>query len=137
MNMLHYLLAFVLIMHGLGHAMGFIAAWTPGVDVGFTGAPSILWSGAMVESAVGKAFGLLWLVALIASVGAGYGLLFGHEWWRALAIASAFISLAAIIPWLNSVPPGAKFGGVLVDLLILVVLLLPWGEHITRMVHLP
>jgi hypothetical protein len=137
MNMLRYLLALVLIMHGIGHVMGFTAAWMPSIEVGFTDAPSILWSGATVESAVGKTFGLLWLVALIASVGAGFGLLFGYEWWRALAIASAFISLIAIVPWLNTVPSGARFGAVLVDLLILLVLLFPWSEQLARTLHLP
>jgi hypothetical protein len=135
--MLRYILATLLILHGLGHVMGFVAAWVPSADMGFTGAPSILWSEATVEGTVGKAFGVLWLVALVASVGAGYGLIFGYAWWRTLAIASALISLAAIVPWLNSVPPGAKFGGVLVDLLLLVILLVPWGEPLSGMLHLP
>jgi uncharacterized membrane protein YphA (DoxX/SURF4 family) len=137
MNMLRYLLALVLIMHGIGHVMGFTAAWAPNIEVGFTGVPSILWSEATVESTVGKVFGLRWLVALVASVGAGLSLLFGYEWWRALAIASAFISLAAIVPWLNTVPSGARFGALLVDLLILLVLLFPWSEQLIRTLHLP
>lgn len=137
MNMLRYVLALALVMHGLGHVMGFIAAWTPTIEVGFSDAPSILWSGATVASAAGKAFGLLWLVALVGSVGAGLGLLFGHEWWRVLAVASALISLAAIVPWWNTVPAGARFGGVLFDLVIIALLLFPWGERITESLHLP
>jgi uncharacterized membrane protein YphA (DoxX/SURF4 family) len=137
MNILRYVLALALIMHGVGHVMGFIAAWTPTIEVGFSSAPSILWSGATVESAVGKAFGLLWLVACVGSVGAGFGLLFGHEWWRALAVASAFISLAAIVPWWNTVPAGARFGGVVFDLVIIALLLFPWSQRITTTFQLP
>jgi uncharacterized membrane protein YphA (DoxX/SURF4 family) len=137
MNIVRYFLALVLIMHGIGHVMGFLAAWTPSIEVGFSTAPSIFWSGVTVESVVGKAFGLLWLVAMVASVGAGFGLLFGHEWWRALAVASAFISLAAIVPWLNTVPAGARIGAIVVDLLIIVILFLPWGDQITQALQLP
>jgi hypothetical protein len=124
-------------MHGIGHTMGFIAAWMPTIQVGFSSAPSLLSSSMTVQSTAGKVFGLLWLVAMGSSVGAGYGLLFGHEWWRGLAIASAILSLVVIVPWLNTVPPGARFGAVIFDLLILLVLLFPWSEQLSRTLHLP
>jgi hypothetical protein len=128
--MLRTLVALVLIMHGLAHAMGFLESWTR-INVGFRDAPWVL-GGATVESAVGKAFGLLWLVAMAGWVGAGLGLLLHQEWWVPLAIASAVVSLVTILPWWNTVVDGARFGGTLVDAGMLALLLLPWYEQFQR-----
>ncbi len=121
----------VLIMHGLGHIMGFLESWT-NIPAGFSEAPWILSDTITVESAVGRVWGIIWLVAGAAFVVAGIGLVNHQDWWRMLVIAAAFISLIAILPWFNTVPPGAKFGGVLVDLVVIVGLLPPWGQQIAQ-----
>jgi hypothetical protein len=130
-NIFRWVVIIVLLAHGIGHIMGFLAAWTT-VPMGFTDRPWLFSDTITVESAVGRAFGLLWLVAMIAFLGAVFGLI-GHQvWWRPLLIAAAVISLAAILPWWNTVTAGARFGAVLVDLVILIALLPPWGLQIEQ-----
>jgi hypothetical protein len=132
-NLLRWFIIIVLLAHGVGHVMGFMAAWTP-VPMGFTDRPSLLSDTITIQSAAGRAFGLLWMLALVAFLAAVFGLIGHQEWWRALVIAAAVISLAAILPWWNTVTAGPRFGAVLVDLLILVALLPPWGAQIIRVI---
>ena len=46
-----------------------------------------------------------------------------------LPIGGALVSLLAIIPWWNTVMPGAKAGG-LFDLITVIALLPPWREQV-------
>jgi hypothetical protein len=61
---------------------------------------------------------------MVGLVGAGLGLVFNKEWWPLLAVASSVISLVVILPWWNTVPPGAMFGAFF-DLLLLFTLISP------------
>jgi hypothetical protein len=126
-----WIVGLVLIAHGIGHAMGFMAAWTT-IPSGLTTGHWLFSGDVTMNTAVGKAFGLLWLVGLVAFVGSGLGLLIGAAWWQPLAIAASVISLLAIVPWLNVMPIGSAFGAVAVDIITLVVLLTPWGEGLTK-----
>ena len=127
--MLKYLIAIPLIMHGLAHLSGFLEAWTPLHP--FAARPWLFSTGVTMDTAVGRLFGLLWLVAAAGLVTAGYGLLAGHEWWPSLALVAALLSLLAIVPWWRTVPPGAWFGA-LFNLVVVVTLLLPWGDQVVR-----
>jgi hypothetical protein len=130
--MLKYLVAFLLFMHGLAHVTGLVGFWTSGPQA--FGEKAWLFSkGIRANSGVGRAFGLLWLVALIGFVGTALGLLFGQAWWPVLAVAAAAVSLVAIVPWIRAVPPGA-WGGALLDVVVLVMLLSPWAERIVEAV---
>jgi hypothetical protein len=82
-----------------------------------------------MRSAVGRAFSLIWLLALVGLVAAGLGLLFQQAWWPTIAVAGAVTSLVAILPWLTAVPPGA-WAGALFDTLIIVALVSPWRDAI-------
>ena len=126
--MLKYVVVFVLIMHGLAHLSGLVGFLTSGPQA-FGDRPWIFSQGVTASSAVGKAWGVVWVVAALGLVGAGLGLLFGQAWWPALAIAAAAVSLVAIVPWLTVVPPGA-WAGAAFDLLILIALLPPWSERV-------
>ncbi len=117
------------LMHGLGHVMGPLAAWL-GVDVGFSDAPWIFGGETRFDSGVGKFWGLLWLLALVGFVAAVIILLSGQTWWHCVLVPAAFLSLIAILPWWNTVVPGARYGAVLMDLAILVALLPAWGEQV-------
>jgi hypothetical protein len=128
---LKWIVGLVLIAHGIGHAMGFMAAWTT-IPSGLTTGHWLFSGDVTMNTAVGKAFGLLWLVGLVAFVGSGLGVLIGAAWWQPLAIAASVISLLAIVPWLNVMPLGSAFGAVAVDVITLVVLLTPWGEGLTK-----
>ena len=117
--MLRVVSAIVLVAHGLGHVLGFLAAWTS-ITMGFTGRPWIF-GGAEIGSPVGKLFGLVWLVALAGFVAAGYALYRDESWWGTVAVAASILSLAVILPWWNTVTPGSRFGAVLVDMIAIAV----------------
>ncbi len=128
--MLKIINGLALIAHGIGHIMGFMASWTT-VPMGFSHDPWVLSSNVTLESVIGRIFGLVWLVAMLGSMIAGYGLLSGQAWWRTLAIVSAVVSLAVIVPWWNTVNVGPKWGA-LFDVAVLVVLLTPLSEQLTQ-----
>jgi uncharacterized membrane protein YphA (DoxX/SURF4 family) len=127
-----WLFAAPLIAHGLAHISGFIASWTES-PAGYTESPWIFSSTITLQSPAGRAFGLLWLVAAIGFIGTGLMLVFGLRWWPASAMAASVISLFAIVPWWNTVPPGAKFGAFF-DVVVIIVLLLPLKDNILELV---
>jgi len=127
--MLQYLVMIVLMAHGIGHVTGIMRSWTS-IEVGFSDKPWILGGNHTMESTVGKAWGVLWLVALFAFLGSGISVAMGSESWRYTALIGSVFSILAIVPWWNTVMTGAK-AGVILDLAIILVLLLPWGEKIT------
>ena len=131
--MLRVVFTFLLVMHGLAHVTGLLGHLTSGSS-GFPDGPWLFSTGVTAHSAVGQAWGLLWLLALVGLVGTGLGLGFRQAWWPSLALAAAVVSLVAMVPWLKVVPPGA-WAGVLLDLLIIVVLASPWAERVVDALH--
>ncbi len=118
------------ILHGLGHAVGVLACWTR-IDVGFRDTLWMLPGRVTLRSPVGVAFGGLWLLALVGWVVAGAGALTGTEWWPALAVASAVVSIAAMAPWWDAMPPGVRLG-LLADVVVLLALVSPLGRDVAR-----
>lgn len=112
-----YVVLLVLLVHGLSHLAGFLTSWTD--------APLEF------NAPVGRAFGLLWLVALAVFLGAAFGLLQRRAWWRGLAINAAVISLIAIFPSWFSFTPVIRFPAVLVNLVIFVALIPRWGDRVS------
>lgn len=115
--MWRYTIAVVLLAHGIGHIMPFMAAWTPKISkVGFSDASWIFSGGIGVESPIGQAFALLGMVA--------------HQtWWPTITVMAAAISIVTIVPWLNAWPTGNMIGALLVDVAVLVALLPPWEQQ--------
>lgn len=121
--MWRYIIAIVLLAHGIGHIMLFMAAWTPQISkVGFSNAPWIFSGGIGVGSPIGQAFGLLWLVALIGFGASALGLVTHQAWWPPVTITVAAISIVTIVPWFNTWPTGSMIGALLVDVAVLVAL---------------
>ena len=129
--MLRTIIALVLIAHGIGHVMGFLEAWT-GIPVGFSRSPWLFSDGVLMDSTVGRAFGVLALIAMIGWVGAGLGLLGDQAWWRPLALMSAVVSLVFILPWWNTLSDGFRIGGGAFDLAAMVVLATGWPAPLDR-----
>lgn len=90
----------------------------------------------MMDSAVGKLWGVVWLAAMILFMISSAGVLLDKWWWRQWAVVGSVVSIVAIVPWWNSVVAGAK-AGVALDVAIILVLLLPWGEKITDFFEVP
>jgi hypothetical protein len=130
-TMFLYVIAIVLLMHAIGHIMPFMAAWTP-QKVGFSGASWLFSSGVSVGSPVGQAFGLLGLLALLGFCAGALGLVTHQQWWPALTVAAAAISIVAIVPWVSAWPLGSAISALLVDVAVLVALLPPWAD---RLIH--
>lgn len=130
--MIRFIFAAPLIVHGLAHLGGVVASWTLNLS-GFSERPWLLSSGVTLQSSLGRVFGLLWLVAMVGFVGTGLGLVFKQQWWPALAIPAAIVSLVVIVPWWKTVPPGAWVGAAF-DLLVIFLLLLPLKEQILDLV---
>jgi hypothetical protein len=126
--MLRWIVGIVLIAHGLGHSMGFLASWTT-IPSGLTSGHWLLSSDITMDSAVGRVFGLVWLLALASTTAAGVGLLLRQEWWQPVAVVAAILSLIAIVPWASVMPTFSAIGAVTIDIITLVALLTPWGEQ--------
>jgi hypothetical protein len=121
--------AIVLAVHGLGHLMGFLAAWTT-VPVGFSTRPWLLSPGITMSSGVGRGFGLLWLASMAFLAAAGVLILVREKRWRALATGGSLISLITLLPWLNTIAPALVLEATLVDVLVLSLLFGPWSKQV-------
>lgn len=129
MNPLTIIIAVVLLGHGIGHIMGFLASWT-NLPMGFTESPWIFSSDTHIQSSLGKVFGVLWLLAMVAFIAAAVGLFMDQSWWTTIAIVASVLSLVAIVPWWNTFTPGSKQAVVLVDVVVLAVMLGPWKAEL-------
>jgi hypothetical protein len=117
----------MLVMHGIGHITGFLTAWTK-IHMGFSDQPWIFTKSVKMTSLIGKAFGLIWLVAMICFLTAAFSLFTGQPYWMDFAVVAAICSLLVILPWPRTVVPGALYGGTLANIFILVMAFGPWKE---------
>lgn len=130
--MLKFVFALPMIGHGLAHISGFLASWTS-IDAGYSPKPWIFSPGITLAGPVGRFFGLLWLAASIVLLSSGFGIIFLQNWWPTFALYGAIISLIVIVPWWNTVPPGAKIGAVF-DVIVLVIVLTPLKEKVIGLI---
>jgi hypothetical protein len=125
-----YLIVIVLAAHGVGQILPFLAAWTSGKI--FSDASWLFSSGVGMRTPVGQTFALLGLLALLGFIGGAMGLLVGQGWWQPLLISASVLSLLVAIPWAAAWPTGSLIGNILVDVVVLVALLTPWGERVAH-----
>jgi hypothetical protein len=109
--MLKYFFAFILLIHGLIHFMGFAKAYNYGNITQLT-------------KDISKANGLLWLLTAILFVVAAVLFLLKKESWPHIAIVAAVISQILII----TVWKDAKFGNIL-NIVILFVAIASWATY--------
>jgi hypothetical protein len=104
-HMLHLLFAVMLLLHGLGHTLGFWVAVPP-------------W------------FALLWLLPGIGFLAGAWGYWQGEEWWPAIVGLSALGSLV-ILTFPTGVLRLAPFRSALAfDLLMIALTTLPWTRQL-------
>lgn len=127
--MIKWIIALALLVHGIGHIMFFFAAFTP-VPMDFVDAPWLLPGAYTIDSPVGKAFAVLWLVAMIGFVGSALGLITNQPWWPSMAVASAVISLVVILPWWNTINPSTRFWATAADVIVIVAFAFPWKDQV-------
>ena len=123
----------VLAGHGIGHMMAPQAAFLP--PGALPRDAHGLVAGATIVSGPGRAMSLLWLLPMVGFVVASYGFWTDAAWWRPLMAISAVVSIVAILPWWNVMPAFSYLGALGVDVLVLVALATPWGDHLIRSVR--
>ena len=131
--LLRWGLAIVLVMHGLGHAMFAMAAWTK-IDVGFTASPWMLPGGMMPDSLMGRISAVVWLLALAGFLIAAVGLVTSAAWWPGYAVGAATLSLAVLLLWWNTITPGSRVWVAFVDVAVLFALLGPWKARVVEII---
>lgn len=117
-----WLLAALFVAHGSIHSLGFIWAFDL-AEIPELGPPSLLVSDAERGDATLIAFGMLWLVSMVAFLGAGLAVATGSRWWPRLAGMAAGFSLVPTIAWWDD-----AWRGALISLAILAVVGLAGGR---------
>jgi hypothetical protein len=110
-EILRYLVAGVLVVHGLGHGGGafmFVKSWL---------------SPSLVDSPLKALFVLVWLAAMAGFVAAGIGVLQQQTWWRSAAVAAALVSLVVSALFIQGTPLNAAAADVAI---LLALLALKW-----------
>jgi xanthine/uracil/vitamin C permease (AzgA family) len=105
--------AFLLLVHGIAHVVGFAGAWQIGPSV--THQTTILAGAADVGEAGIRALGLMWLALAVAFGIAAVGMVARAAWSPALVLIAATVSLLlCVVAW-----PDAQAGAAL-DMMVLV-----------------
>lgn len=129
MNIWKIIMLGMLVMHGLGHIVGFLTAWFK-LPMGFTENSWVFSSGVTMYSFLGKIFGVIWLAAMVLFLMAAYSLFKNQAIWLTYAVIASICSLVVILPWARTVVPGALYGGTLANIFILFTAFGPWKEKI-------
>lgn len=106
-----------LILHGLVHLLGWVAYW-PLADLAELPYKTALLGGAWDLGAGGmRVISVLWLVAALAFVIGGWGLIARHGWTAQMLVSAALLSLAmTALDW------KVAFVGAILDALILLAI---------------
>jgi hypothetical protein len=129
-DLLAILVVAFLAMHGLGHVIWFLAAWTrvrAGVGDGRWSLPGSV----TIRSPLGRLWGALALAAVILFVVAALVLLAGSVAWRGLAFLGIGASFVAVGPWRSQSPGSTWLMAILADLVLLILLSLPISLELT------
>lgn len=129
--MIRWLIAIAMLMHGAGHIVFVLAAFTS-TPMEFSTAPWLLPGAFTVDSPVGKAFALLWLLAMLGFMVAAVGLILRKEWWPPLAVAAAVVSLVVLLPWWNTITPSSRVWVLLADVVVIAAFGLPWKDKVVK-----
>jgi hypothetical protein len=133
--MIRFVVAIPLILHGLAN-LGGALAFAGKSPEGFTAQPSVISPKIHMHSPLGRLWGVVWLLSALALVIGGLAALYRREDWLTISALGSALSFAAIAPWWNTVPPGARFGAIF-DLFALAILLSPIGARLTAAILLP
>ena len=109
--MLKYLLAFIMLLHGLIHFMGFAKAFNYG-------------SITQISREISKPSGMLWLLTVFLFITAGILFLVKKDAWIFIAFAAVIISQILLF----TVWKEAKFGTI-ANIIILAAAVLSWGSY--------
>lgn len=123
LDVFRVLVVIFLVLHGIGHLIWFMAAWTP-VRAGVGDGPWILPGNVTIRSPLGKVLGLLALLAMVAFVLSAIALLLQELWWAGLTNIGIFLSFGAVVPWLRQSPGSSAINAIVADLVLMFVITL-------------
>jgi hypothetical protein len=131
---LRLIIAAVLFVHGIGHALGIMAALQSIPSENWSSRPWLL-TNLIGDTASRVICFVLFLGALIGFIGAALALLdwlLPHEWWRSMSVISAATSLFALGLFWKAFPSyfPNKIGAIVVNVAVLVTLV--WLEWPTE-----
>jgi hypothetical protein len=113
-TMRRYVLAGLLVVHGLIHVIGVAMAWNLATPEGIsTDTLFTLGDGAV------RALGLVWMAATVLLVAAGIAAASDRRVWRRLAVWGSIASLVVVLVWWEG-----AWRGAIVDGLVLIVALI-------------
>jgi hypothetical protein len=130
LDLFRVLLALLLVMHGIGHIIWFLAAWTP-IRAGVREGPWVLPGDVTIRSPIGKILGLLALLVVAIFVFAAGGLLLKQPWWAGWAEMGVFLSFGAVVPWLRQSPGSTAITAIIADIVLMFVLALDLSVDVT------
>jgi hypothetical protein len=123
--MVRFLIALVLLGHGIGHSMGIlqvlkVATVNPGWDGGSWALTRF--AGPTVTQAIGI---VLWTMALVGFIAVAAVLIgwLPASWWQPLMVVSAAASLVGVLLFPAAFPTFSTIGAVAVDAAVLVAVL--------------
>lgn len=117
--MLRWVLSIIFVVHGFSHLVGFVVPWGLGEVKDAPYRTTLLGDAIDIGEGGIRVFGVLWLIAALAFVVAGFACLTSQTWWIPFATWTAALSLVlSVLGW-----PEARVG-IVVDVLILVLLIL-------------
>jgi hypothetical protein len=117
-------------MHGIGHSIWFLAAWTR-FGAGVREGPWILPGDVTIRSPLGKVWGLVALLAMVAFVAAAVALLGQATAWRPLTNVGVVLSFIAVVPWLRQSPGSTAVMATTANLVLMSLLALPLSVDLT------
>lgn len=125
--------ALLVMGHGLGFSMWFLASWVPKAWKYGAGSHLVFAPTVSMGSGLGRATGLLSLVVAIGFLAVAWGIYTAASWWTPLALVTAVVSLVAIVvPWARTIPPINLLGAFTVDVLLIAAALVPsFGDRLT------
>jgi hypothetical protein len=111
-------------MHGIGHLIWFLAAWTP-VRSGFGQERWILPGNVTIRSPLGKLWGIVALVVTLLFVAAAVALLSRSLEWRTMANSGVILSFGVVVPWARQAPGWTAINAIVADLVLMILIALP------------
>ncbi len=130
LDLFRILVVVFLLMHGLGHILWFLAAWTR-INVGFGDGRWALPGDITIRSPIGRALGLLALVVLVMFVTAALGLLLKQPFWASWTQVAVFLSFGTVVPWLRQSPGSTALYAIAANIVLMFLLALDLSLDIT------
>ena len=123
------LVVIVLAVHGIGHSIWFLAAWTR-FSAGVKDGPWMPPGNVTIRSPLGKVWGILALIVLSYLVAAAITLVSLEAAWRQLAYVGVLLSFVTVVPWLRQSPRSTGTNALIANLALMFVMALPLSEDL-------